>query len=165
MILPGNEPLVTAPKRPPGVRWIALGALLLVVGVKLGDGLIVAHVVQKNEELARAYQSQEAKAARGQKLGDGEKKELRGKLLGNPVLVGGLAAMLLILPFGVGVGVGRLTQSKRDAAIAVAAGMAVGFAIEGTGVVPVLAGAAIYAGLGALAGLVGRRWAVRREGA
>jgi hypothetical protein len=161
MILSENQPVEAAPKRPLSVRWIALGALLLVVGVMLGDRLIVAHVVEKNEELAKAYQAQEKKAARGQKLEGAEKAELRGKLLGNPVLVGGLAAMLLILPIGVGVAVGRLTSSKRDAAIAVAAGMAVGFAIEGTGVVPVLAGAAVYAGIGALAGIAGKRWASR----
>jgi hypothetical protein len=159
-----NEPVGGAAKRPLSIRWIALGALILVVGVKLGDGLIVAHVVEKNEALAKAYHKHEAKAARGSKLADDEKAELRGKLLGNPALVGGLAAMLLILPFGVGVAVGRLTSAKRDAAIAVASGMAVGFAIEGTGVVPVVAGAVVYTGLGALAGLVGKRLAARREG-
>jgi hypothetical protein len=146
----------------PNVRWMALGALLLVVGVTLGDRLIVANVVEKNAALAEAYHSQEAKLSRGAELTDEEKSETRETLLGDPLLVGSVAAMLLILPFAVGVAIGWRTGSMRDAAIAVAAGMVTGFALERTGAIAMAVGAVVYLGFGLLAGLLGRRLAARR---
>lgn len=162
---PEGEAAPRAKRRPPNVRWMALGALVIVGGVTLGESLVVTHIVEKSEALSKAYHSQDAKMAKGEELTDEEKADLRGALLGDTTLLGGLAAMLVLLPFGAGVLVGRLTGSARDAAITVAVGMAVGFAYEGTGVVAIALGAVIYLGLGALAGLVGRRLGTRREAA
>ena len=73
----------------------------------------------------------------------------------------------------VGAAVGGLARSKLAATIAVAAGMLTGLAIEGVfaewvragalgGAVRIAAALAIYAGLGALGGLAGKRLALRR---
>jgi hypothetical protein len=155
-----HEPRAT--RNPPNVRWMALGALLIVAGVALGERLIVVHVVEKDEVLAKAYHSQDAKLTRGVELTGAEKSELRGSLLGNRLLLGSLGVMLLILPFVVGVAIGQRTASVRDAAIAVAVGMVASFAYEGTGALAIAIGAVAYFGLGALSGLIGKRLAARR---
>ena len=162
---PEGETAPRSKRRTPNVRWMALGALLIVGGITLGESLVVTHIVEKSEVLSKAYHSQDAKIAKGGELTDEEKADLRGALLGDTGLLGGLAAMLVLLPFCAGVLVGKLTGSARDAAITVAVGMAVGFAYEGTGVIAIIAGAVIYLGLGALAGLLGRRFAGRRQAA
>jgi len=146
----------------PNVRWIALGALLIVAGVTLGDRLVVKHVVEKDEALAAAYHSQDEKLARGLELTDDEKSALRGTLLGDRLLLGSVSVMLLVLPFAVGVAIGWRTASILASAIAVAVGMVAGFAFEGTGVIAVAIGAVVYFGFGALAGLLGKRIARRR---
>jgi hypothetical protein len=151
-----------ARRTPPNVRWMALGALLIVAGVSLGDRLIVANIVEKNQALAEAYHAQDAKLAHGDELTEAEKSELRGSLLGDPLLLISVASMLLLLPLVVGAIVGRLTRSVRDTAIAVAVGMVAGFAVEGTGVLAIAIGAVVYLGLGALLGLLGKRLAARR---
>jgi hypothetical protein len=153
-----------AGRKPPNVRWMALGALLIVAGVSLGDRLIVANIVEKNQALADAYHAQDAKLARGAELTEAEKSELRGALLRSPLLLISVASMLLLLPLVVGAIVGRLTGSVRDAAISVAVGMVAGFAVEGTGVLAIAIGALVYLGLGALSGLMGKRLAARRAG-
>jgi hypothetical protein len=158
-----QTPTPHARRNPPSVRWMALGALLIVAGVSLGDRLVVAHVVEKQAQLAAVYHAQDEKRARGGELTDAEKAETRRVLLGNPLVLGGVAGMLLLLPIATGVIVGRQTRSARDAAISVSAGMVIGFFIAGTGPIAVAAGAVIYAGVGALAGLLGRRMPGRRN--
>jgi len=143
------------------IRWVVIGAIALCAGVALGDRLIVKHVVEKNETLAAAYHSQDEKLAHGTELTDDEKDALRGTLLGDRLLLGSAAVMLLVLPFAVGVAIGWRTRSARAAAIAVAAGMVAGFAFEGTGAVAIAVGAVVYFGLGVLAGLLGKRLARR----
>jgi len=156
------------------VRWIVLGALALVAGVMLGDKLLLANVVQKDDgELRRAYAAQDRKCAGGEAPSEAEKGEFRSLALGNGALVAGFAVMLLFLPIAVGAAVGGLARSKLAATIAVAAGMLTGLAIEGVfaewvragalgGAVRIAAALAIYAGLGALGGLAGKRLALRR---
>ncbi len=155
------------------VRWIFLGVLVLAVGVKFGNGLLLAHVVERNERLAKAFHAQDSKMRRGEEPSVEEKAAFKSLAFGNGAIVAGLAAMLLVLPLGVGFAIGKITATKRNAAIAVTVGMTIGFAI--TDVITekmkagwaialawLLAAVAIYAALGALAGLAGKRLAKRR---
>jgi hypothetical protein len=162
---PEREAAPRAKRRPLNVRWMAVGALVLVAGITLAQSLLETHVIEKDEVLSRAYHAKDAKLDRGGELTDEEKSDLRGVLLGSTALLSGLAAMLLVLPLAVGVIVGRFTGSVRDTAITVAVGMAGGFAYARTGVLAIVIVALIYLGIGALAGLVGRRLAARARAA
>jgi hypothetical protein len=155
-------------RTPPGVRWIALGALAVAVGVTLADRIAVAYV-ERRSSAARAagdpdlevIQAAVARGATGE-MTDEQKNELRSAVAGEWPIVATYALGLLLLPFAIGVLIGRGTSSVLGAAIAVAAGAVAGLAMQQVAPLSFVIGAVIYFGLGALAGLIGRRLAARR---
>jgi hypothetical protein len=155
------------------VRWVVIGALVLIAGITLGDKVLWKSIVNAPREgsasSAPDHEAIRAAAAKASDdMSDEEKHALRSAVAGDRILVASLALMLIVLPFGVGIVVGAGTKSLLNAAVAVAVGAAValGMSVTDERAIIVLAIATpLYFGFGALAGLIGKRLAARRAAA
>jgi len=149
------------------IRWIAAGAIILWGLVSIGELLIARYVIAPNDGLTEAMEmageiqqrkdlasSEDEKAMESL---DAEKDEVRSILLGSMGVVLSLVVLLFFIPFAVGVAVGRFSGRVKDGALACSAGMLIVAVTRGT-----MIGAAValvsYLGIGALGGLVGRRF-------
>ena len=168
---PGEPNKTSEPKRGGvSVRWVVIGALVVIAGITLGDKLLWNSIMDApKEESASSASDREAIRAAAAKtpddLSDEEKQEIRSAVAGDWVLVASLALMLIVLPFGVGLFVGAGTKSLLNAAVAVTVGAVAALAMSVTSeraIIVLAIATPLYFGLGALAGLLGKRIARRR---
>ncbi len=154
-------------KRAFSIRWIAVGAIVLWGLVSVGELLIARYVIAPNDVLSgameRAGEIQRRQDLEGsddeqtEETLDSEKDEVRSILLGSMCVIVSLALLLLFIPFMVGATVGRFSGRVKDGALACAAGMLIVAVTRGTMIGAVVA-IVLYLGIGALGGLVGRRF-------
>ena len=150
------------------IRWIAAGAIVLWGLVSLGELLITRYVIAPDdgltEALERAGEIQKRKDdlansedEQAMEVLDAEKDEVRSILLGSMGVILSLAVLLFFIPFAVGTAVGRFSGNVKDGALACSAGMVIVAVTRGT-MIGALVALVLYLGIGALGGLVGRRF-------
>ena len=154
-------------KRAFSIRWIAVGAIVLWGLVSVGELLIARYIIAPNdgltEAMERAGEIQKRKDLaseedeREMEILDTEKDEVRSILLGSVGVIVSLVVLLLLIPFAVGAVVGRFSGRVKDGALACAAGMVIVAVTRGTMIMALIA-LVLYLGIGALGGLVGRRF-------
>lgn len=155
-------------KRAFSIRWIAAGAIVLWGLISIGEILITRYIIAPNdgltEAMERAGEIQKRKDdlassedEQAMEILDTEKDEVRSILLGSMGVIVSLAVLLAFIPFAVGVAVGRFSGRVVDGALACAAGMLIVAVTRGTMIGAAVA-LALYLGIGALGGLVGRRF-------
>jgi hypothetical protein len=154
-------------KRAFSIRWIAVGAIVLWGLVSIGELLIARYVIAPNDVLTEAMERagdiqrrkdlEESDDEQAMETLDTEKDEVRSILLGSMGVIVSLALLLLFIPFMVGAGVGRFSGRVKDGALACAAGMLIVAVTRGTMIGAVVA-IVLYLGIGALGGLLGRRF-------
>ena len=154
-------------KRAFSIRWIAVGAIVLWGLVSIGELLIARYVIAPNDVLTEAMERageiqkrqdlEESDDEQAMETLDTEKDEVRSILLGSMGVLVSLALLLLFIPFMVGAVVGRFSGHVKDGALACAAGMLIVAVTRGTMIGAVVA-IVLYLGIGALGGLVGRRF-------
>ena len=154
-------------KRAFSIRWIAVGAIVLWGLVSVGELLIARYIIAPNdgltEAMERAGEIQKRKDLaseedeREMEILDTEKDEVRSILLGSVGVIVSLVVLLLLIPFAVGAVVGRFSGRVKDGALACAAGMVIVAVTRGTMIMAIIA-LVLYLGIGALGGLVGRRF-------
>ena len=152
-------------KRAFNIRWIAAGAIVLWGLVSIGELLMARYIVAPNDGLTEAM-GRMGDIQRRKDLADEEgdrpvvelfEAEVRSILLDNMGVVLSFVVLLFFIPFVVGVAVGRLSGNVKDGALACAAGMVIVAVTRGT-MKGALIALALYLGIGALGGLVGRRF-------
>jgi hypothetical protein len=150
------------------IRWIALGAIIIIAGVTLTDKIVSAYVERQGGARSDSADSDfaviTAAMDKNAELTPEEKAELRSAVAGQWPIVAAFAVVLLLVPIAMGFVIGWRTSSVLSAAIAVCAGASIGFVIERVSPIPIAIGSVVYLGLGALAGLLGKRFAARRAG-
>ena len=154
-------------KRAFSIRWIAAGAIVLWGLISVGELLIARYIIAPNDGLTEAMERAGEIQKRRDLAGsedeqameslDTEKDEVRSILLGSMGVIVSLVLLLAFIPFAVGAAVGRFSGNIKDGALACAAGMVIVAVTRGS-----MIGAAValvlYLGIGALGGLLGRRF-------
>ena len=158
-----REPL----KRAFNIRWIAAGAIVLWGLVSFGEILIARYVIAPNDGLTEAMERAgeirkrqdltDEEDEKAMESLDTEEDEVRSILLDNMGVILSLVVLLLFIPFAIGTAVGRLSGNIKDGALACASGMVIVAVTKGT-MKSALIALALYLGIGALGGLVGRRF-------
>jgi hypothetical protein len=150
-------------------RWVFFGAaifaLVFIGGEKLIEHMIVANDPALTELIEAQLQKQAAGPGDGQEqVSEIDKQRLRAALLNNRTLV--VAGMLLFLltPLGVGALVGFFTGAIRNGAVACGIGTIAVMFLSTNEVLLGLIFGLVYAGLGALGALAGKRLRLGRSG-
>jgi hypothetical protein len=150
-------------KRPGGwnARWILIGAalftLLFMGGEKLIEHLIVANDPVLKQLIEEQVQKQTPRNGQpAQELDAGDKQRLRSALVANKSLVLAGVCLFLLTPLLVGGVVGGFSTAVRNGAVACGLGAFAVLLMSGQVVYGLVFGL-LYAGLGALGALAGRR--------
>jgi hypothetical protein len=158
------------PKRVGGwnPRWVLVGgalfALLFLGGEKLIEHFIVANDPVLKQIIEQQLQKQStAEDTGGQGVSESDKRELRGALMSNRALVLSGVLLFLMTPLLVGGLVGYFTRAIRNGAVSCGLGMVAVMLLSTNKVLYGLVFGLVYAGLGALGALVGRRLRARRS--
>ncbi len=150
------------------IRWIAAGAIILWGLVSIGELLIARYVIAPNDGLTEAMERAgeiqkrqdltDEEDEKAMESLDTEEDEVLSILLDNMGVIISLVVLLFFIPLAVGVAVGRLSGNIKDGALACSAGMLIMAVTSGATIVKVVAIVVFGLGIGAIGGLVGRRF-------
>ncbi len=150
------------------IRWIAAGAIVLWGLISVGELLIARYIIAPNdgltEAMERAGEIQKRRDLAGaedeqaMEILDTENDEVRSILLGSMGVIASLVLLLAFIPFAVGAAVSRFSGRVRDGALACTAGMLIMAVTSGATIGKLVAIVVLGLGIGALGGLLGRRF-------
>lgn len=143
------------------IVWTLIGLILYIATVEGSESLILKSVFEPNPELSQILDDMEKGEL--EPLPDNEKQRLRGVLLSNPIFMGSLIAVVLIIPLIIGALVGVMSNGILEGAVALGVA-AIYIAIADAGQVAILIVALpLDVGLGAAGAWLGLRSGLKKE--